>query len=158
MSGEKTWTHAFNTKLHWQGMYQWDMRTGTLCVPAHTHRPVSHHPHVRLIWKTALLMSVQLRNISALLGDVMIHLWGCQRRRGEPWDRRGGRDTDWYWAKREWGEQIEGSKTVWSQLLSSLRWASVSSGYTDRSLWYVSALLVPQRALCTARHLCSVRN
>lgn len=92
MRGERTWTHAFNTELHWQGTNQRDTRAAALWPPptpslTHTHThplPPINGACVWYVctWKTALVISVQLRNISALLGDVMIHLWGCQRRRG----------------------------------------------------------------------------
>lgn len=165
MRGERTWTHAFNTELHWQGTYQWDTQAAVL-------RPHRTHPLPPIndacvwyvgLWKTVLVMSVQLRNISALLGDVMIHLWVCQRRRGnQEVDKVRDEEEEWLnctaWSVSEGSRLKEIRQHDRCCLLcrgDELVWVA---GYTDISLWYASALLDPQRASCTARHLCSVRN
>lgn len=57
------------------------------------------------MWKTELVMSAQLRNISALLGDVIIHLWGCQERRLGTGRQGGWLTRTEVWARgADWGK------------------------------------------------------
>lgn len=102
---------TLNTELHWQGAYQPDTPTAML-----NHRPSINEACVWYVgtWKTVLVMLVQLRNISALLGYVMIHSWACQwRRENQELDKvrdEEAKVVELYRMKREWGEQIDGNR------------------------------------------------
>lgn len=84
----RTWTPVLNSELRWQGRARSSKTLWLL--PFHTPHP-PHQPRTPIkavcVWyvcigKTDPVMSTQLGNISALPGDVMIHLWGRQRKTG----------------------------------------------------------------------------